>query len=494
MGHFARYVSGKSGGLGDVVSALCKGLVERRIPTHFITLNLRQRFREEAHMSEDEWIQHRHKLDPENIHLVSSSLYENYRSVYEGDPLVTAAEFQRQIINSYLKEIRSKYEGRAIIHSHDWMAGGAITAYAKRRQIPVLHTVHNTHTAKIPIEMFKGINLQSMWDDLYIDWEHGHQCLDAQATAIKSATKISYVGKTFLKEIVKDFFLDRPIIPWSVRQETKIKHFNKDSLVVPNGISSDVYPENQEENGAADQPGLAKKFGPDDNVIAAKKLNLLKFQKQMGLKSDSEAILLFWPSRLDKCQKGVELFEDIAQRFLIEHPDVQFAVVGNSVGDDRFHQEVMGRLACVSEGRMAYHNFDDNLSRLGYAAASDVFGASLYEPFGQIDVVGNLYGATATNRNTGGYSDKIDQLALTDWGAPKDRGNGVLFNHYDSGGLWWGLAKTVENHRYFRNNPQQWQKQVKRIMNEARKKWSLENMVASYLTAYEKLNNGKPLT
>ena len=142
---------------------------------------------------------------------------------------------------------------------------------------------------------------------------------------------------------------------------------------------------------------------------------------------------------------------------------------------------------------MAYHNFDDNLSRLGYAAASDVFGASLYEPFGQIDVVGNLYGATATNRNTGGYSDKIDPLALTDWGAPKDRGNGVLFNNYDSGGLWWALVKTVENHRYFRKNPQQWQKQVKRIMLEARKKWSLENMVASYLTAYEKLNNGKPL-
>ncbi|TFG89017.1 MAG: hypothetical protein E4H16_04225, partial [Candidatus Atribacteria bacterium] len=223
MGKFAQFVSGKSGGLGDVISALCKGLSERKIPTHLITLNLRRRFREEAHLSEAAWIQSRHKLSPENIHLVSSSIFEEYRSAYEGDPHVTGAEFQRQIINSYLKEIRSNYEGRAIIHTHDWMAGGALSAYARLREIPILHTVHNTHTAHIPLERLHGINVGKLKDNMYIAWEHGKEGIDAQATAIKNATKISYVGKTFRKEIVEDYFLDRPIIPWSVRQETKTK-------------------------------------------------------------------------------------------------------------------------------------------------------------------------------------------------------------------------------------------------------------------------------
>ena len=59
---------------------------------------------------------------------------------------------------------------------------------------------------------------------------------------------------------------------------------------------------------------------------------------------------------------------------------------------------------------------------LGFAAASDVFGASLYEPCGQIDQVGNLFGATATNRDTGGYHDKILELALSDDGGTADRG------------------------------------------------------------------------
>ncbi len=493
LGILAKYVSGKSGGLGEVISALCKGLSERKIPTHLITLNLKRRFREEAHMSDTEWIQSRHKLNPENIHLVSSAEFEDFRSVYEGNPVQTASEFQRQIINVYLKEIRSRYAGRTIVHTHDWMAGGALSAYTKMREIPLLHTIHNTHTAYIPLDMLHGINLTKMWNYLYACWEMGTESVDSQATAIKNATLISYVGRKFLSEVVDDNFMDRPIIPWGVRQETKAKYHNNAALVIPNGISPDMYPENQPENPQWDQPGLAKKFGPDDFTIEAKKANLIKFQKQMGLTVDPDAILLYWPSRLDPVQKGVELLEDIALKYVIENPDVQIAIVGDPIAGDWTHADILGKIACASGGKIAYHSFDEKLSMLGYAAASDVFGASLYEPFGQIDVVGNLYGATATNRDTGGYNDKITLLSLKVWGAPQDLGNGILFRNYDSGGLWWGLHQTVRNHRYFRKNPGEWEKQARRIMKEARKNWSLENMVAGYITAYEKLNRGHPL-
>ncbi|MBI9017523.1 MAG: glycogen/starch synthase [Phycisphaerae bacterium] len=487
MGNLAKYVSGKSGGMGDVVSAICQGLTDRNLPVHLITLNLQERFQKESRITKKEWVDARYKLDPQNIHLVTSSVFENYQHAYEGNIINTAAEFQRQIINNYMREILVKYDGRGIIHSHDWMAGGSIAAYAKLRQIPLLHTIHNTHTCLIPVEAMQGVNLIAMWHDLYIRNEHGKECIDAQATAIKSATRISYVGKTFLKEIVQNHFMDRNIIPESVRNETKVKHFNKASAVIPNGISPDVYPENQIANTSLDKPGLAVRYGPTDDVIEAKRTNLLKFQHQMGLNSNADAILLYWPSRLDQNQKGVEILEDIAGKFVYENPDVQIAIVGNPVGDDMSHKEILGRIAYASGGRIAYHHFDEELSKLGYAAASDVFGASLYEPFGQIDVVGNIYGATTTNRNTGGYHDKIEPLALKAWGAPEDCGNGILFNTYDSEGLWWGLFNAVENHRYFRNNRAEYQKQVKRIMARAREKWSMENMIAGYLDLYEKM-------
>lgn len=493
MGQFAKFVSGKSGGLGEVVSALCKGLSERRIPVHLVTINLTRRFREEAGLTEEEWIRTRQHLNPESVHLVSSGVFEGYRSAYEGWPLANAAELQRQIVNTYIKEIRSQYEGRAILHTNDWMAGGVVTAYAALRGIPILHTVHNTHTGHIPLDMFYGVNLRKLWDRLYISIDAGRRCVDAQATAIKNATRISYVGEKFLKEVVEDYFLDRWMIPSSVREETKIKYYSRSALVIPNGISPDVFPENQREDPGLDQPGLAKRFGPDDNLLEAKRLNLIKFQRQMGLTADPDAILLYWPSRLDPAQKGIELLEQIAQNFVHDHNDVQIAVVGDPVGGDNTHADIMGRIACASAGRVAYRRFDPDLSMLGYAAASDVFGASLYEPFGQIDVVGNICGATATNRDTGGYTDKIATLSLRAWGAPIDSGNGVLFRNYDTGGLWWGLTKAVENHRYFRHHPKEWEKQMRRIMKEARATWSLDSMVARYITAYEDLNAGKPL-
>ncbi len=318
-------------------------------------------------------------------------------------------------------------------------------------------------------------------------------CIDSQAAAIKNATRINYVGRTFLQEIVDDYFLDQPIISESVRQETKAKWAHSAALVIPNGISPDLYPENQPEDPIPDQPGLALHFGPEDDLLEAKRANLAKFQIRSGLRQDPNAILLYWPSRLDEAQKGIHLFEAIAQKFLDEHPDVQIAVIGDPVGPDHSHAEIMGRLAWASGSRMVYHRFNEDLSMLGYAAAADVFGASLYEPFGQIDVMGNLYGATATNRATGGYKDKIAPLSLTAWGGPMDCGNGVLFTHYDTQGLWWGLDTAVHHHRYFHSHPDQWSRQMRRIMLEARQTWSLENMVAGYITAYEQLNGGRPL-
>lgn len=128
---------------------------------------------------------------------------------------------------------------------------------------------------------------------------------------------------------------------------------------------------------------------------------------------------------------------------------------------------------------------------LGYAAANDVFGASLYEPCGQIDQVGNFFGATATNRDTGGYHDKIKELRLRMDGAECDEGNGFLFRDYDSGGLWYGLEKSVNFHRRALEVREE---QTKRIMKEARNKYSMNKMIDEYIRVYERLNRGIQLS
>ena len=482
MGGLARYIAGKSGGQGEVVSALCEGLTERGIDVHLATLNLKKRFRKESNMSEREWREVRYKIDSHNIHLVSSAIFADNQSAYSGDPLLTAAEFQKEIINNIIKDVRAKHEGKLIIHSHDWMAGGAITAYARETDLPVLHTVHNVFTNHVPLDLLNSVSLQNIKETLYLSEAYGKICVDCQATAIKNATIISFVGKRFLREIVDDYFLDRPIVPESVRNEVKAKFQHGSVRAIMNAPSSKMYPERCE--------FLFRKYGPDDDVLQAKKENLVEFQRRVGLRVDPDAVLFYWPSRLDPFQKGVELLADIALHFVNVHEETQIAVVADSVGNDSRFANIMGSIACASNGRIAYQPFTESLSMLGYAAAVGVFGASLYEPCGQIDQVGNLFGATATNRDTGGYHDKIRELKLKTDGAPQDTGNGFLFHDYDTGGLWYAMEKSLAFHK----KPAELREaQMKRIMRGARGMYDLGVMIADYIRVYEKLNNGRPL-
>ena len=482
MGALAKYISGKSGGQGEVISALCEGLSERGIDIHLVTLNLKKRFQREMHMNEHEWREMRYKINPENIHLVSSAVFAENLSAYAGNPLLTAAEFQKQIVNNIIKEVRAKHGGRLIVHSHDWMAGGIITAYAKSTGLPVLHTVHNVFTADLPLEYLDGIDLGRISENIFFSDHYGQRAVDCQATAIKNATVVNFVGKKFLLEVVEDYFLDRPIVPPSVRSEVKAKYGYNSALAIINAPSSNMYPERCEH--------CAPKYGPEDPVMEMKRKNLVEFQKRTGLNIDPNAILFFWPSRLDPSQKGIELLEAIAGHFVTAHPDAQIAIVADGIGNDRTHADILGRIAYASSGKITYQSFSESLSMLGYAAASDVFGASLYEPCGQIDQIGNLFGATATNRDTGGYHDKIREIRLKADGATQDVGNGFLFRDYDPGGLWHGLSKSMAFHRRPLKLREQ---QLKRIMREARGKYDLGNMITEYIRIYERLNRGRPL-
>jgi hypothetical protein len=62
-------------------------------------------------MSERQWRDVRYRIDSEKIHLVSSSVFADNLSAYSGDPILTAAEFQREIVNNVIKLIRARHEG-----------------------------------------------------------------------------------------------------------------------------------------------------------------------------------------------------------------------------------------------------------------------------------------------------------------------------------------------------------------------------------------------
>ena len=118
---------------------------------------------------------------------------------------------------------------------------------------------------------------------------------------------INFVGEKFLREVVEDYFLDRDLVPPSVRQEVKEKYAHDAARAIINAPSSQMYPERCE--------ALVRKYGPDDDILEAKRENLVAFQQKTGLNVNPDALLYFWPSRLDPFQKGVELLEQICVSF-----------------------------------------------------------------------------------------------------------------------------------------------------------------------------------
>src|SRR3990170_3012117 len=85
MGPLARFISGKCGGLGDVIAALCEGLSGRGIECHLATLNLKRRFQQESNLDEDQWYKILNTIDPERIHLVNSAIFDDLSSAYGGN-------------------------------------------------------------------------------------------------------------------------------------------------------------------------------------------------------------------------------------------------------------------------------------------------------------------------------------------------------------------------------------------------------------------------
>ena len=203
------------------------------------------------------------------------------------------------------------------------MAGGAITAYARSTGLPVLHTVHNVFTACLPLDNLTGIDTGALSERFYFCEANGQTCIDCQATAIKNATMINFVGERFLREVVEDYFLDRNLVPPSVRQEVKEKYRHDAARAIINAPASAMYPERCD--------ALVRKYSPEDDILVAKRENRVAFQKRMGLNANPDAILFFWPSRLDPIQKGVELLEEISRPFVDGHPDVQIAIVADGI-------------------------------------------------------------------------------------------------------------------------------------------------------------------
>ena len=472
MGNLAGRMSAKAGGMADVSASLVGALFDLGADVHVALPHYRRLFHEEtAQLVADELRLYKSRMSSDRIHLAEDRCFYYRDHVYSsgnGNAKLALA-FQREIINHVIPEVRPD-----LIHCNDWMTG-LIPAAARRLGIPCLFTVHNIHTHKLTLAQIEdaGIDAAEFWGNLYYSRppynyfeSRDTNFVDLQASGIFGAHFINTVSPTFLREIVDGW---HDFIPDSVRNEIRGKFYA--------GCAAGILNAPDPTDNPAIDDKIPFKYGPE-NHREMKRRNKLALQHALGLEENADVPLFFWPSRLDPVQKGPQLLADILYRFLDRHwqTGVQVAIIANGAFQQPFWDI---RAFHGLESRIGVHNFDGRLSQLGFAGSDFMMMPSLFEPCGLPQMQAPIYGSLAVAHNTGGLHDTVEMLDVA-----HSRGNGFIFDTYDSNGLFWAMDQAMA---FWAQPPEVREREITRIMTESLKRFNHEACARQYIELYEKM-------
>ncbi len=472
MGNLAGRMSAKAGGMADVSASLVQALFELGADVHVALPHYRRMFHvETAQLVAEELRKYKAHLSDERIHLAEDRCFYYRDTVYdrgEGN-LKLALAFQREVINNIIQHVQPD-----LIHCNDWMTG-LIPAAARREGIPSLFTVHNIHTHKLTLSQVEdaGIDAAEFWQNLYYGYppynyfeSRDKNQIDLQASGCFAAHFINTVSPTFLQEIVNGW---HSFVPDSIRNEIRSKFYAGCAAGILNAPD-------QSDNPATDDK-IPFKYGPDDHREMKRK-NKLALQHALGLEENADAPLFFWPSRLDPVQKGPQLLTDITYRFLDKYSaqGAQIAVIANGPFQQPFWdiQSFHGL-----HRRLAVANFDGRLSQLGFAASDFTLMPSLFEPCGLPQMQAPIYGSLAIAHNTGGLHDTVEMLD-----ADNSRGNGFVFDTYDSNGLFWAMDQAMA---FYQRESSVRQREISRIMRDSLNRFNHQSCAKEYIALYERM-------
>ena len=474
----AQQMHAKAGGLADVSASLVNALYLAGADVHVAIPNYRRMFHVETHQLQDADLRLYHsKLPSDRIHLAEDRVFyyrDQVYSSYREDNLRSSLVFQREVINNIIPHVRPD-----VVHCNDWMTG-LIPAMTRRMGIPSLFTLHNIHSVKILLEQIEetGIDTAEFWHYLYYDsapenYEQS-RCsnpVDLLASGIFAAHWVNTVSPSFLDEIIED---KHDFIPSHIREELGSKRSA--------GFASGITNAPDRSYDPSSDAALATPYSPG-NVSEGKRANKLAFQEQMQLKPDENAPLFFWPSRLDPIQKGPELLAHILAEIISTYHNegIQIALVADGPYAVHFGDIIsMENL----DGMVSIHAFDENLSRLGFAASDFMLMPSKFEPCGLTQMIAMKYGSLPVVHATGGLKDTVEHLDVA-----SSRGNGFVFDDYDSAALSWAIQCAMEFHALPATTRE---KEIQRIMRESGTRFTHEKTASQYIKLYEEML-GKPL-
>jgi starch synthase/alpha-amylase len=377
--------------------------------------------------------------------------------------------FQRDVLNNIVPEVQPD-----LIHCKDWMTG-LIPAAARRLNIPCFYTVHDLYTVKAPLSYVEdiGIDGAAFWQYLFYErmpssYQETRESnpVDFLISGIHAAHFVNTVNPSFLIERIgeRHDFESMPLL-----RELSYK--------INSGCAYGIHNVPDPSFNPATDEALFRQYGPLDH-FAAKQYNKLFLQETLGLKMDSKAPVFFWPSRLDRVQKGCQLLAEILFEVVARYKEQNLQIVFVADGQfQRYFKEII-HFHDLSD-RIKVCDYDERLARLAYGASDFVIAPSLFELCGFPSIIGPIYGSLPVAYDTGGINDTVVHMDLE-----HNTGNGFLFKNFDSNGLLWAIEQAMI---FYNCDSQEKQQQIERVMTQGAADRNHGVTMVQYLELYEKI-------
>ena len=447
----------KTGGLGDVMSALPKSLAKLNIDVKVIIPRYKcipQKFQEK--------MEYRGSFDMNlcsdgKQYYVGIMEYQEDGVVYDfidNDEFFSWGNPYTNLIDDIPKFCYFAKAALAalnylnwtpdVVHCHDWQAA-LVPLYLRTcfqdtdvgRAISVL-TIHNLKFQGIydrkKIQYWSGLPDYVFNKDCMIqNW------LDANMLkgGIAYSNKVTTVSNTYAWEIQTE--------EYGEGLAEHLRYHNNKILGIVNGIDTDIW------NPATDKL-LAADYDKK-SAIKNKKINKKALQESLGLEVDEHKMVIGLISRLTN-QKGLDLVNDVIPGIMDEHTQVVVLGTGDSQYENtfRYYENKYKGNFC------AYIAYNENVAHNIYAGCDALLVPSRFEPCGLTQLIAMRYGAVPIVRETGGLKDTVQPYNMFE-----NTGNGFTFDRYESGLLYDAInrAKTL----YFENR-KSWDDMVIRDMNK----------------------------
>ena len=447
----------KTGGLGDVMSALPKALAKLNLDVKVILPRYKCIPQEYQEKMEYRGSFYMNLCSDGKQYYVGIMEYQEDGVVYDfidNDEFFSWGDPYTNLIDDIPKFC---YFGKAalaalnyldwtpdIVHCHDWQAA-LVPLYLRTcfsdtnvgRAIAVL-TIHNLR--------FQGVydrKTIQYWSGLP-DYVFNKDCLtqnwlDANMLkgGIDYCNKVTTVSNTYAEEIQTE--------EYGEGLAEHLRYHQNKILGIVNGIDTDIW------NPATDKL-LASNYDAE-SVIKNKKVNKKALQEALGLDVDENKMVIGLISRLTN-QKGLDLVNDVIPGIMDGNTQVVVLGTGDSQYEDtfRYYENKYKGSFC------AYIAYNENVAHNIYAGCDALLVPSRFEPCGLTQLISMRYGAVPIVRETGGLKDTVQPYNVFE-----NTGNGFTFDRYESGLLYDAInrAKTL----YFENR-KCWDDMVIRDMNK----------------------------